>query len=314
MSAPTEDATLVTLKWGTNALPNNVTGQWIVAIGKNALRFNEDCDLMYAIGDSALGSAVTGCSSCGAIGQGSIANLTTGICNWGFGVETLFSLVEGSSNTAGGQASLRLLEYGDNNTAWGEQSGSGLTSGGSNLFIGYTAGSSLVTGDGNICIGANAQPSSTDVNYECTLGGAGITKTRLRGEVEIQGEIVGKYTTPSFNSTDFTSNAGSWTVDSGDITTNDREITGKKMTMDFTISNTSVSGSPLNLRISTNGKTIARRTFNACRVIDNGVDGMGYVRAKEGDQYIEIYKAGTVAWSNSTNNTAVLGQITFEIQ
>src|SRR3990167_7619064 len=191
MTAPTEDTTLSTLKWGEGALAANVSGRWIVAIGANALHSSVDCDLQYAIGDNVLVSCVTGCSFNGGIGQGSLAFLETGICNWGFGIETLHLLAEGSSNTAGGQAALRRLEAGSQNTAWGEQGLSSLNSGSNNLGIGYTAGSALEYGSNNIIIGANAQPSVANVSNEATFGDGNIIVNRFSGKFQLNGEDQG---------------------------------------------------------------------------------------------------------------------------
>ena len=46
-------------------------------------------------------------------------------------------------------------------------------------MVGYQAGYTLVSGSNNICIGKGAQPSSSTVSNEATIGDTKVTKVRM---------------------------------------------------------------------------------------------------------------------------------------
>lgn len=315
MSIPTYDPTLETFKWGDNALAANVSGQWIIAIGKNALRSNTTGSLNYALGDSVLDACTTGGFN-GGVGQGALAHLIDGSDNWAYGIEALHFLVHGNSNTAGGQAALRKLEEGNANAAWGEQAGSGLIEGDSDLFLGYAAGSTLQYGDNVICVGPNSQPSATTVSNEATWGNAATEKHRFFGKLNLNGEDQGAFISLAFNAGDFTAGGSmTWTVGSGDVLNYGYSMNHKMMALALSLANTSVGGTLGNeLRIAVPaGKTIAKRFDGTVRIVDNGVDQIGAARAVAGNTYISIFKVPLANFSASTDATAVLGQIQFEV-
>jgi hypothetical protein len=73
------------------------------------------------------------------------------------------------------------------NVALGYQAMNNLNTGGKNLVLGYKAGQSITDGANLIILGAGAEPSSGIATNEITLGNADITKTRLRGALEVGG-------------------------------------------------------------------------------------------------------------------------------
>ena len=118
--------------------------------------------------------------------------------------------VEGNSpsNTVVGKSALSQDTTGAN-TAVGYQSLQN-TTGSSNTAIGKASGSSLTTGSYNVLIGENAQPSAPDVNGEVTIGDDNVTKTRLKGNVELQ-QVV--YTGDELNKYDYSTTINKATND-----------------------------------------------------------------------------------------------------
>jgi hypothetical protein len=121
----------------------------------------------------------------------------------------------------------------------------------------------------------------------------------------------------------FTTDAGTWTVDAGDVTTLTWQLDGNKMTCTFHLTATTVATNPTELRIAIPGldgvfltRTIARTTANPILAKDNGtVVSTAYVEALVGKSYLRVRKdqAGT-AWVAATNATEIRGQITFMVQ
>ncbi len=324
---------IVNTKFGEGTLLKLTTGNLLTAFGYSALRENTSGNYNTAFGESALASNITG-SGNGAFGLGSLATNSTGNGNNAFGEEALFFNTTGSYNTAIGNAASRKNTTGAQNTSVGDQAlwanttgGNNLaagdaalinmTSGDNNVAIGYSSGSTLTSGSNNILIGATTQPSSATVSNECTIGNDSITKTRLKGDVEILGNIIGKFYTPAFSSSDFTASGSmTWTVESGDVGTYTYTIIGKMMTVMFYIVSSSVGGTlDTALRITVPaGKTIAKTAFNMMGMFNNNVEEVGRIRAEATRQYVELFRVPVSNWSAATNTTYVFGQISFEIQ
>jgi Chaperone of endosialidase len=101
------------------------------------------------------------------IGTQSGANNQTGGFNAGLGYLSLNTITVASGNTAIGYYALG----GFNDTVNGNTTNTG---------VGYSAGSSLSSGVNNTLIGNNAQPSSTTVSNEITLGNSSIATLRCQ--------------------------------------------------------------------------------------------------------------------------------------
>ena len=128
---------------------------------------------------------------------------------------------------------------------------------------------------------------------------------------------MGEYITPAYNAGDFTASAGSWTVDSGDITTYAYNLVGKEMTVAFEIGNTDVSATPNTLRIAIpGGFTSAKRMRNLIQSVDAGAAStVGVAIVSAGGTVIDLTKdlAATAWTTTSADNTGVFGEITFEV-
>ena len=122
------------------------------------------------------------------VGRNALGNMTTGTHNTALGYASLRDLTEGTHNTALGMQTLANNNTGKNNVAVGHNALTFVTND-SNTAIGYNAGKDITTGSNNTCLGYNAQPSSPTVSNEVTIGGTNVTKTRLRGDVDISGSL-----------------------------------------------------------------------------------------------------------------------------
>jgi hypothetical protein len=139
--------------FGTNALSDNTDGYYNSALGYNALAANTAGSNNSALGTGSLEANTTG-SKNSALGAGSLVANTTGSKNSALGAGSLAANTTGSNNTAVGYSSLKSIAVGNRNTAVGFNSFTQLQDDSSN----------------NTGIGYNAQPSTTNVSNEITLG------------------------------------------------------------------------------------------------------------------------------------------------
>jgi hypothetical protein len=121
--------------------------------------------------------------------------------------------------------------------------------------------------------------------------------------------------TPAFNAANFSAGGSMiWTVDAGDVETYAYIVANRTMTLAFKINTSSISGtlsSVLRIKIP-NGKVATKGVLNTCRIVNATTDiGICYVGAS--DTYIFIQRNDTSNYVAGTNNVAVQGQITFEV-
>jgi hypothetical protein len=123
--------------------------------------------------------------------------------------------------------------------------------------------------------------------------------------------------TPTYSAGNFTGNGSmTWGVDSGDVTTLAYTISNKVMTVSFNISGTTIAGTPnTELRITIPASKTATKSMLACTalLVDNGSRAVGYLAVNASTSYIAISRLDGASWSASSNNTAVYGELTFEI-
>ena len=136
------------------------TGQYLTAIGYNALAANTQGTRNVAIGYQTL-----------------TAN-TIGSDNTAVGISAASGNWTGKNNVAVGRNALSSNNDGDSNTAIGNYSGQNIK-GNFNSALGYQAGNSSLTGDNNTLIGYGAQASSSTVSNEIVLGNADVTVVRM---------------------------------------------------------------------------------------------------------------------------------------
>lgn len=155
----------------------------IIAIGRNALRYNLSNDYQIAIGTNVLANCTgqynnvighnaatiaTTASFNSLFGYNAGASLTTGRNNTGFGYTVMSSLTTGINNSAFGNTGLPLLTTGNYNVASGDSAGPNITTGSSNLLLGVNSGFGLTTGSN--CIATTSAGLLPSVNYQLNFG------------------------------------------------------------------------------------------------------------------------------------------------
>jgi len=118
-----------------------------------------------------------------------------------------------------------------------------------------------------------------------------------------------------FASSLFTSNAGSWTVASGNVETYAYRLDGDEMVVDFRVISTSVAGNPAELRIAIPVSKVARRRMDATYVYDDGTGTpvIGPMYTLVGSTFITLIKI-TGTWATTTNATGVWGQMKLSLR
>lgn len=125
--------------------------------------------------------------------------------------------------------------------------------------------------------------------------------------------------TRTFAAGNYTANgAQTWTVASGDVMTDAYVQRGKQVTFWFNVVTSTVGGTPnTELRITLPGGFTATKTMIAfARVIDNGTGVASLCFVAAGTTFVTISASVAAAapnWTASTDNTAVQGTITFEV-
>jgi hypothetical protein len=135
-------------------------------------------------------------------------------------------------------------------------------------------------------------------------------------QFNLLGNASGVYTNVTYNAGDYTASAGTWTVDSADVTTFQYRMIGKSMLVNFQIANTDVSaGATLRIAIP-GGFTANKGVIVPIRVIDNGVAGTGLAQVVASGTRIICYASVAAAGFAVTaaDNTGVQGQIEFEVR
>lgn len=127
----------------------------------------------------------------------------------------------------------------------------------------------------------------------------------------------GQWISVAYASGNFSQDAGTWTVDSGDQSAFAYYVDGNRVIVAFAFVTTSVSGSPTNLRFNNpNGYTSNFNLQNSCgRCTDNGTAVECRVNAQAGSvNYLQVARKDLATWGNSTNNTTIQGQLQFSAE
>ncbi len=126
----------------------------------------------------------------------------------------------------------------------------------------------------------------------------------------------GIFISVAFSAGNFTANAGTWTVASGNQTAFRYKVDGGRLTVIFSIENTSVAGGPVQLFIAIpNAFQALSLLFGQGINSDAGAaDAIGIVIVKNTSAFkIENLKVGFGAFGASTNTTSVYGTVTSDI-
>lgn len=114
----------------------------------------------------------------------------------------------------------------------------------------------------------------------------------------------------AYSASDFTHGTvgGVWDVQSGDVLVQWKHLVANRFRFTCQITNSSVSGtSGIQLRINLHlpSGTIQSNTNTLCFIRDNGTAANGYIFARPGNTYLEVYRRNLAIWAASTNLTNV---------
>jgi trimeric autotransporter adhesin len=163
---------------GENALLNNTSGFYNIAVGINALKFNTNGSYNTATGAFALDNNTSGAHNTAA-GYEALQFNTTGSNNTATGEGTLYSNSTGSGNTAIGYYALSY-STGNDNTATGAFALYTTTTGGNNTAVGAHALEANTIGAFNSATGDQALYNNTS-GSENTANGNGALASNTTG-------------------------------------------------------------------------------------------------------------------------------------
>lgn len=127
----------------------------------------------------------------------------------------------------------------------------------------------------------------------------------------------GAWIASAYSAANYTAQVGTWTVEAGDVLLQVYRLSGRTLTVQFTINTTTVSASTsyLSINAGSYGGFVFARTFEStCNYWDNGTTvGTGMIRAAS--TAINVYRSmsGSPNWSIATNSTYMNGQVSVEI-
>jgi hypothetical protein len=119
-----------------------------------------------------------------------------------------------------------------------------------------------------------------------------------------------------YSSGNFTSDTGSWTVASGDVTTFKYRLSGRTLTVDIELFATTVGGTPQYLRVAIpGGFTLSGDEYSAAGwCVDNGTPKPARLVSDVGVSGVSFDLNNGSFWATSTDNTHLGGQISIEVQ
>lgn len=130
----------------------------------------------------------------------------------------------------------------------------------------------------------------------------------------------GAWITPTYAGGSYTANgAMTWTVDSGDVTTQAYRLNGRTLTVNFSLGTTSVAGvvsTALQIgNAAWGGYTSTKQVLggNAAFADSGGVTTAGIWQSFAAGTGISIFKSPVANWTAAVNTTSVHGSATFEV-
>ena len=203
----------ITVGLGKNGIDNNVAigqsalsnttsgfqGNYLTAVGYEALKTNTWGYFNTAIGSSSLFSNTTGLANT-SIGSNSLLNNTTANFNTAVGTSALRNNTTGENNTASGASSLVNNTTGEQNSAFGRNALESNTTGSINTATGVGALSSNTAGGANTANGASALTSNIAGGGNTAMGNNALRNTNSSENTAI-GNNAGVLNTTGTNNT-----------------------------------------------------------------------------------------------------------------
>lgn len=196
-------------------------------------------------------------------------------------------------------------------------------------FSGGAAGRVLIlesVGAGNVVLSyqTGSSPSNQLTNFATSSGtplaaGSGTAVYVYDGTTSrwrlVQHEQ-GAWITPTFAAGNYTAATGNWTLTGGDVTTQAYRLSGRTLSVVFSLGSTTVSATPASLSIG-NGAwgsfTSAKEVYGSLLLNDNsGGNAQGYALVGGSASVIALSKY-TGTWSTATDTTFAFAMLTFEV-
>lgn len=128
---------------------------------------------------------------------------------------------------------------------------------------------------------------------------------------------IGDWAAVTHSGGNFTASSGTWTVASGDQILFRYSLVGSILYIRFRIDTSSVSATPLSLRIALPlGLTVAQSSYSGDLVYNDnntGWNGGGQIHATAGNAYIDLYKRDQSTWATATDTTYAWGRTIVEV-
>lgn len=173
---------------------------------------------------------------------------------------------------------------------------------------------------------AHASGSSTAANRFTNYATVGLTPIAASGSITYQHDgtnwkVVaheqGAWITPTYAGGTYTASTGTWTVDSGDVTSYKYRLIGRTLTFAVRIDTSSVASNGGDLRVGLPaGLTSNMSAQDAAIAFDNSLttSDVGVASITVGITYVAVFLKGFGNWANATNTTALRFTLTFEVQ
>lgn len=135
----------------------------------------------------------------------------------------------------------------------------------------------------------------------------------------LRGHDQGAWITPTFAAGSYTANGSmTWTVGSGDVSTQAYKLSGNSVDVAWNLATTTVGGTPnTNLQITNaawGGFTATKGITGFHSYVDNaGTEAIGRAFVSASATVISLQKAGLGNWSAATDATQTFGSVRFEV-
>lgn len=127
----------------------------------------------------------------------------------------------------------------------------------------------------------------------------------------------GAWITPAYAAGTYTTGAGTWTVDAGDVTSHKYRLSGRTLIFSVRIDTSSVASSPSELRVGLPaGLTSAISGQDSAVIFDNSLttSDNGVAAVSSSGVFVAIFLKGFGAWATATNTTGLRFTLTLEVQ
>ena len=179
-----------------------------------------------------------------------------------------------------------------------------------------TGGAAAVTNAATVYIEGEPTATVTGRNYALWVDSGTVAfddGVQERGRTFDMGETQ----TRAFSAGNFTSDSGSWTVASGDVTTDSYRVIGDTLYWTIRLTATTTAGPPAQLRVTLpNSYTAAETAINVCATGQTSVQALvvdSLCTITSGNTYIAVTKANASTFTAASDDWNVVFQIVVKV-